>query len=99
MASLALYFMWALYETTDPHASRMANGFKWLGLAILLFSGSRFLRGFQKPLADIVMTTGFWCLVYGLIDVGLSTWVYQHRATLHRPDYFKKERGERKEEE
>ncbi len=97
--SLALYFGWVLYETADPHASRMAIGFKWLGLAILLFSGSWFLRDFQKPLADIIMTLGFWCGAYGLIDVGLSTRVYRHKATLHRPDYFKKEGGGKKEEE
>ncbi|MHA2496889.1 MAG: hypothetical protein ACXAEI_15540 [Candidatus Hodarchaeales archaeon] len=99
MGSLALYFGWALYETADPHASRMALGFKWLGLAILLFSSSWFLRDFQKPLADIIMTTGFWCGAYGLIDVGLSTRIYQHRATVSRPDYFKKKKDGEKEEE
>lgn len=99
MGSLALYFGWALYETADSHASRMAIGFKWLGLAILLFSGSWLLRDFQRPLADIIMTTGFWCFAYGLIDVGLSTRIYQHKATIHRPDYFKKETDRKKKEE
>lgn len=99
MVSLAFYFGWTLYETADPQVSRMGIGFKWLGLAVLLFSGSWVLRDFQKPLADILMTTGFWCFAFGLIDVSLSMRVYHHRAAVFRPDYFKKQKDGKKEEE
>ncbi|MHA2232710.1 MAG: hypothetical protein ACXAB4_09480 [Candidatus Hodarchaeales archaeon] len=99
MVSLVAYFVWALYETADPQVSRMKVGFKWLGLAILLFGGSWLLRDFQEPLADISTSAGFWCGAFGMIDVCLSTRAYHHPAKIYRPDYFKKAKEVEKEEE